>query len=106
MSDLITPNRPKVKITRENRPDHPSSGRSRSLMKDAGQALAPFDFDYQASVCVHFYKQTNQELYAFIVHQTGLNGIPEPQADAGFKEMQRAMMSVYGRTPPKMRTDV
>ena len=100
------PKRNKAIIEREDLSGHAAKEESKAHMKAAGEALKPFAHDLQASVMVHFYKARNQELYAFIVHQAGVRDIPEPQADAGTKELIRTMMSVYGRTPPKTRTDV
>jgi hypothetical protein len=80
---------------------------SRKLMKSAGRVLCPIGYEHQACVSIHFFKKEKDisglSLFAFICHQTGMGEIHEVQADAAFKEAQRAIMSVYGRSPAKTR---
>lgn len=87
----------KADIKRDNLTDHPSKSFATVGLTNAGKALKPFQFEYQGSVAIHFYKIEGRDEYAFIVQQVGLPKIPEGQADVGFKEMKRTMMSVYGR---------
>lgn len=88
---------PKTKITRDKMDDHPSRSASVDFIKKSGKALKPVDHIYQGTAVVHFYAHQKEATFAFIAHCVDLKSIPEPQADAGSKELIRAMMSQYGR---------
>lgn len=92
----------KTKITRNDMRTHRFAEDAKRLIKQAGVALKPLEHEYQGSAVVHFYAYRDN-LFAFIATTIGLDGISERQADAGFKELQRAMMGAYGRSPPATR---
>lgn len=96
---------PKVKITRTEPRDYPGTAKARDLLDQIGKLLAPDNMDFQGSFSVYFYKDKNQELYAFLAQQRNMHNIPEQQADAGFKELMRAVMGVYGRKMPAVVGD-
>jgi hypothetical protein len=95
----------KADIKRETFLDHPTQDRASMNIKVAGANLAPWGFEHEGSVAVHFYKKPNTHDYIFITHLVQLDKVPEGQADVGLKELRRAMMGVYGRED-RRRTDV
>lgn len=94
----------KADISRQDWSDHPVKDRAGAQVRSAGNALTPFGMEYECSAVVHFYRKPGTHQYAFIAQDTGLNAIPEGQADVGLKEMKRHMMGVYGREAPKERS--
>lgn len=93
----------KAQIDRELRKDHPAEPLAKKFQRNSAEILKPFGFEHQASATVHFYKMPGTHTFVFICHLNGLENIPETQADVGCKELQRAMMAAFGRSPPKVR---
>lgn len=85
--------------------DHPAQEIANRQVRNAGVNLAPWEFDYEASVVVHYYKKRGSDhTYAFLSQLVGLENLPEPQADVGHKELRKALMKAYGREEGR-RTD-
>lgn len=87
----------RAQIKRDDITDHPARSFAIVGLTNAGKALKPFQFEYQASICLHFYKIPGRDDFAFIFQQAGLPGIQEGQADAGLKELRKQLMAYYGR---------
>jgi hypothetical protein len=88
---------PKADIQRDTYDEHPLKDASKFQLTVAGTNLAPWGYDYEGSVAMHYYKQKGTHNYVFISQQLGLGKVPEAQADVGLKELRKAMMKTYGR---------
>lgn len=84
-------------IKREVFTDHPTQAQAEMNIKLAGNNLAPWGFEYEASAVIHYYKKPNTHDYIFIAQTIGFHHIPEGQADVGLKELRRSLMAAYGR---------
>lgn len=73
-------------------------------LKRAGEILVPFGCDYLGSVAVHYYSDSESSKTAFsLATQVSLEKVTEGLADFGEKQLKKAMMAAYGRTPPRTR---
>lgn len=86
-----------VSIERKNVSDHPEQQKAAVHLKEAGLALKPFGFEYQASFAVHLYQISGQTVFSFVLQPHHMGIIPEQEADAALKEARRALMAIYGR---------
>lgn len=93
----------KANVERIEAKSHPGRESAQEMIKRAGIILTPPELEYLGSATVHFYRHKTSDVRLFATAQqiVGLERVEEGQADAGFKELQRSMMSAYGRTPPR-----
>lgn len=106
---LITGNRAKVEETALN-PKTERSVEAQRRLTSAGELLAPQGAKYLGSAAVHFYAFdagkasgmviSGKDEYA-TVEQTRVDGVNEGLADFGWKQLQKALMKAFGRTPPR-----
>lgn len=79
---------------------------SMDLVQRAGEVFKPVGADYLGTAVIHYYSlehlATNPQF--FVACQTALKNVAEHHADLGWKQLQSALMKVYGRKEPKTRS--
>lgn len=98
-----------VTVEDVHNPDLNQRNATRTLRK-VGTWLTPVGFDYTGSAVVHYY-QTKKSLlakpeYKTITQVTLDSDVEEGFADFGWKRLQVALMSAFGKTPPAIRQDI
>lgn len=92
----------KADISRANRkPTDGSERQGQDLLNYIGsEVIRPNGFKHVGSVAVHFYENNFQDFDYTLLTQISLNpDVPEGFADLGWKELRRALMVKFGRTP-------